>query len=403
MQSITATRWHLVSIGILVCIVTLGSTTGIVAADPAGVAITGTAVSDAELETGDTITITPTVQYASSESGSFEVREVTVTDTAGTRFARVGNIGVLGSGETLDVPLQATFETAGDRHLTVHVRGTQYDDNGSVERLVHREYPVYVSVTEPTTETETKPQVRIEPESAVAGADTEVNVTVSNGADSAISNVSLQLAGSTEQVTTQTQLQPVIHAHNSSTFQFQIQPSTAGPQTLTATLRYGDGDRVVATERVSVAAPQDDASVFATARTHNGSTTLQYHITNRGNRPLTEVVVGGSTAGSTLPTVSVKRIPPATTETVTASVNGQPTGTATITASYTVGSQSGQTEQTVTFETTPNQTVAQQTQEQNSSSLFSDGAILAPGLFLIGGIVTVGVAIGYRNWQTRDL
>lgn len=403
MQAIAIKRWQLVSIGLLVCVLTLGSTVGVVTADPAGVAITTTTVSNDELEPGDTVTITPTVQYASSESGSFEVGEVTVTGPDGTHYARVDNIGVLGSGDTVDVPLQATFETVGDKQLTVHVRGSQYNANGSIERLVHREYPVYVSVSEPPTMEETAPQLHINPQSAVVGAEANVGVVVSNGGDDPIANISLQLTGSTGQIETKTQLQPIIQAHNSSSFQFSIQPSTTGTQTLTATLHYGDGERTIATEQIAVAPAHDDASVYATTNMHNGSTRLKYHVVNKGNRPMTDVIVTGSSPNSALPTATIDRIPPATTETVTATINGQPSGAATISATYAIGTSTEQTEQTVKLKTA-NQSMSEQMHETNSTTPLSNTPpLIGPGMFLIGGIATAGIAIGYRNWRTQNL
>ncbi len=44
-------------------------------------------------------------------------------DSSGTKHSEANQIGVLGAGDTAEVPVSARFATAGDKRLTVHVRG----------------------------------------------------------------------------------------------------------------------------------------------------------------------------------------------------------------------------------------------------------------------------------------
>ncbi|AUV82632.1 hypothetical protein C2R22_14110 [Salinigranum rubrum] len=54
----------------------------------------------------------PTIQHASTGSGGFEVTEVAVVDPSGTQHTEANGVGVLGAGDTAEVPL-ARFATAG--------------------------------------------------------------------------------------------------------------------------------------------------------------------------------------------------------------------------------------------------------------------------------------------------
>jgi hypothetical protein len=387
---------------LLAVLVVAGTTAGIAAAAPAAVTVSGMSVSDDEPETGDTITVTPTIRHSSSGSGSFEVTQVTLEDASGTQYAEADDLGTLGTGDTIDVPLRATFENAGEKKLLVRVRGVSYGPDGNWNQVLHIKQPTHVTVSEPATETETPPQVNVMAGDLTEGVESTVRVTASNGGDDAVSNLSIQLSGAG--VTgTQTKLHPTLDAGNSTTVEFDVRPSAAGPQQLNATLEYGSGDSVTVSESVDVAPVRDDAAVYATLAEQDGESVLRYRVSNHGNAPLTNVVLSGAAVGEALPTTVIGSVAPGESATATVELNERPSGPATVSAVYEVGSTTGQTDQTVTFatqggtasasETTATPTAAS-TDTETSEQLLPFGM-----LPFLGGVVAAGSVLGYRHWR----
>jgi hypothetical protein len=217
-------RGWIVGLAALLCLLLVGSAVGGAASTPASVSVTSATVSEDEPTTGETVVVTPTIRHSGAGSGSFEVTEVTLVDEAGTEHAEANKLGVLGAGDTIDVPLGASFDTAGEKRLTVHVRGKQYADDGRLVRVVRVTHPAYVSVSAPSEATETKPQLHVETTDAVAGAETSVAVTVSNGGDDDTTDLSVRLESLDGEMHSQTALEPVLAAENSTTFRFDCGP-----------------------------------------------------------------------------------------------------------------------------------------------------------------------------------
>ncbi|SDZ76635.1 Uncharacterized conserved protein [Haloplanus vescus] len=379
------------------CALVVGGGMSVVEASPPAVTVSSVSVSDDEPETGDSITVTPTVRLSGEGSGTFEVTEVTLEDASGTQYSEADSLGTLGAGDTIDVPLSATFDTAGRTKLLVHVRGMQYDADGNRLGVVTTMHPTYVTVSEPSTETETPPQLNVDTEDLVAGSESTVTVTVSNGDDEQVTDLSLRLSGLGEN---QTRIQPELGAHNSTTFTFDVTPPEAGTHSLDATLTHADGS-VSTNESVTVQSLNGEAVVHATTVTENGSTDLRYHVANHGNAPIENVVVSGAAVGTALPTTVIQSVEPGTTETATVELNERPTGPATISATYDVGSTTGSTDQSVRFanETADAESASQATTE-------TPGSGTAPATFgavplLTGGVVAAGSIIGYRSWRGR--
>ncbi|MFC7166943.1 hypothetical protein [Halospeciosus flavus] len=308
---------------------------------------------------------------------------MTLVDADGTVHSISDELGTLGAGDAVTVPLQATFETAGAKQLTINVRGKQYDASGDLVKSVHIEHPVYVTVSKPAQPAKTKPQVQIQTEPAVVGAETSVAVTVSNGASHPITNLSVQLLSPRPGINNQTTIQPALGAHNETTFDLTIQPQVSGKQSLKAIVQYGQSKSVVATTTITPSPLVDKTTVYATVVEQNGSALLQYHVTNNGNAPLTDVFVTGETGGTDLPAATIESVKPGTSETATVPLNGHPSGNATITATYEIGTSTGETAQTVQFDDT--------TIETSNSGIVPGG--LLP--FLIGGVFVVGSCLGY--------
>jgi len=387
---------------VLTGLLLVAGTTTAVAVNPAHVSVSSTSVSDDEPTTGDTITVTPTIRHSGSGSGSFEVTQVSLESEGGTTYDESQRLGTLGSGDTLDVPLAATLRSAGKQKLVVRVRGIKYGADGKWDDIVHVTHPLYMTVSVPSTSTETKPQLSVEADGLTAGVESTVRVTVSNGGDDAVSNLSLGLTGLGAE--DRTALRPTLDAGNSTTFEFDVRPSEAGTHSLNATLQYGNGESVAVSEQVEVASLRDGASVYATLAERDGSTVLRYRVTNHGNAPLENVVVSGAALGSSLPTAAIPTVEPGTSATITIDLNERPSGPATVSAAYEVGSTTGQVDQSVRF-TEPTQTATatandstgteEPTERSNRESRFTPLSILT------GGIVATGSILGYRNWRDR--
>jgi hypothetical protein len=389
---------------LLVCLLLVASAAGVAVAAPAYVSVTSATISEDEPETGDTIIVTPTIRHSGSGSGSLEVTEVTLIDETGERHADIDDLGVLGAGDTIDVPLSASFDTAGDKRLTVHVRGKQYDADGKFVRVVHVTHPAYVSVSAPSTSTSTPPQVQIEAGRAVAGAETSVAVTVSNGGDEKLTDLSLRLEGLDGGIESKTALSPKLAAGNSTTFRFDVRPVESGEQTLKATLRYGDGNSVEAFDVVDVEPLRDEVSVHATVVEENESLVLNYRVTNHGNAPIEDVTLSGETANGSLPRATIATVGAATSETVTVELASQPTGTATVTAAYDVGETTGQVGQSIRFDADSGASVtagdeSTDVESPSDTSLFGTSTFMTG--ILTGGVVVAGTLFGYRGWRNR--
>jgi len=87
------------------------------------------------------VTITPTIQNSESATQSAQLTEVSVTGPSTLESA--DNIGRLGPGNSVEVPLSTAFEEEGQHRLTVYARGTDADGG-----LFVVEKPVYITVEE---------------------------------------------------------------------------------------------------------------------------------------------------------------------------------------------------------------------------------------------------------------
>ncbi|WEL26786.1 S-layer domain [Haloferax volcanii] len=391
----------IVGLVMLLCLLTVGSVVGAAAAAPAHTAVTGVSVSEEDPETGDRIIITPTISHSGSGSGSFEVTEVTVEDSSGTKHSEANQIGVLGAGDTAEVPVSARFDTAGDKRLTVHVRGRYYDSDGATSEIVHLKHPVFVTVSEPSTSTTVPPRVHIETHNAVAETDTTVTVTVSNGDDEALTDLSLRLDSVDGEMQSRTAITPVLAAENSTTYEFTVEPSEAGETALKATLRYNDGESVEAFDTVQVESLRDDVSVYATAFEENDTVSVRYRVTNHGNAPIDDVVISGVSNESQLPTTSLQSVDAATSKTVVVDVNERPSSTATVAATYDIGETTGQATQSVQFDSSAASTGTNAlTVNLGSVDPSNTSTFLLSGFF--GGLVVTALLFTGRRWVRDD-
>jgi uncharacterized membrane protein len=250
-----------------------------------------------------------------------------------------------------------------------------------------------------------RPQIHVTTEQAVAGAETTVEVTVSNGGDDQLRDLRVQLASADGEMPVKTALEPVLAAENETTFRFDVTPPEAGEGTLEATLTYGGGERVTATEDVTIEPLRDDVSMYATVTEQYDRLVLQYRVTNHGNAPIEDVSVSGRSESGPLPMATVSTVEPKSTETVTVELNGRPTGTATLDAAYEVGDRTSTAEQSVALAdaTDDADDASTATATPTATNAVEDAGLVGSSPFLSGavaGIVAItGLFVGYGRWR----
>jgi hypothetical protein len=378
-------------VALLCCSLVAGAGVAIGSPSDLYVTVSDVSVSNDEPETGDAITVTPTISHSGEYSGGFQITEVELIAPGQGEVARAENLGAIGSGETLSVPLGVTFDTAGEKRLLIRVRGAREDSDGNLQQLGYIERPVYVSVSEPSSDPATPPRVRIDAEQGVAGTDVPVTVTVSNGDDEEITDLSLRLDGVHGNIDAQTRILPSLGAENMTTFRFTVTPQEASETTLKATLRYGDDESVEAFQPIQVESLSEDVDVYASVVEQNESTYLEYRVTNQGNAPITDVAISGTAGDTPLPSATVATVDAASSETVTVPI-GALSGTVDVEATYNIDGSTATTERTVSLNGSAG--------AQQSISAPDDGSggipLSAIGVALVG---LTGVTLaGYRQW-----
>ncbi|MFB6301842.1 MAG: transglutaminase [Haloferacaceae archaeon] len=399
------TRWvqSILLVGLLCCSLVAGAGVAAGSHSDLYVTVSSVSVSNDEPTTGEAITVTPTIKHSGEYDGGFQITEVELIAPGQGEVARAENLGAIGSGESLDVPLGVTFDTAGQKRLLIRVRGAKEDSDGNLQQLGYVERPVYVSVSEPAaSDPATPPRVQIDAGRAVAGSTVPVTVTVSNGDDAEISDLSLRLDGVHGNVDAQTRISPSLGAGNMTTFTFDVKPQEATETTLKATLRYGDGKKVEAFRTVQVEPLREDVDVFASVIEKDGTTVLQYRVTNHGNAPIRDVAIAGQAGDAHLPSATVDTVGPASTQTVTIPLGSAPSGSATIEASYAIDGSTGTAERTVSLTGSAATGSSDGAEAQQSISApvggsDSGGLPLSAIGVALAGLVGVTV-VGYREW-----
>ncbi|GGM69932.1 hypothetical protein J2752_001897 [Halarchaeum rubridurum] len=357
------------------------------------VTVSDVAVSDDNPTTGDLVTITPTIRHSDSGDYGFHINEVTLTDSNGERIAEADDLGTIGGSETLDVPLRASFDSAGDKHLTLHVRGITVNSTGHTQTVSKVSYPVYIDVDAPSSsDPEPAPRVHIDADSMVAGAESTVTVTVSNGGEDTLSDVTLRLDDFGDTIDAQTRMRPTIPAENMTTFTFTVTPDEAGDVNLKATLTAED-ESVTGLTSTTVDALEDDVRVDATTVRENDTTLLQYHVANAGNAPIEDVLVTADSPDGSLPSASVERVNASASETLTVPVGSAP-ASATLDVSYTVGGDTSSTTETIGA-TGLESTDSDVTNATGQNAFLSGGVggiSLGSIALLFGGVVVGGIA-----------
>ncbi|WP_049900204.1 COG1361 family protein [Natrinema altunense] len=396
-----STRLLTVLVAGLLCCSLLGGVGAVTASSTSNVYVTVSdiAVSDDDPTTDDAITVTPTIRHSSGHDGGFQVTQVVLEAPDRGKVDDADDLGSIASGETIDVPLQTTFDTAGEKRLIVKVRGIKEDADGNTQQVGVIERPVYVSVSEPSSDSATDPRLRIDANRAVAGTEIPVTVTVSNGDDEALTDLVAHLDGDGT-VEEPTRIHPTLEAGNMTTFDFRVRADEAGQSSLEAALEYDDGNRVETVQSIRVEPLREDVDLYASVLERNESTVLQYRVTNRGNAPIDDVSVSGQTGSERLPGATIATVDAASAETVSIPIDETLTGTAEIEAAYTIDDRRNRT--TRTIEITGATATESDIASIGGQSIIAAGASGAGSLF--GAVIVLlglgGISfLGYRQWN----
>ena len=310
--------------------VLLAGLVGSAAAADARVTLTDVTVTPATPTAGAPITAETTVRLSAGSNTPLRLDEVTVVDADGNALGRATDLGRLSPGETLGVPVTFTVGSPGTYDLALVVEGR--DEDGDDVRATR---PLSIGVERGG------PQVELETDGLVVGADRPVQAVVSNPTTAPLREITVRV---TDPATGERlrRTVPTLAAGASTTLNFSVQASDAGEVALTvsSTFRTPTGANVTTTasRQVRVAAfasdvgvraqrvqpadstqqgaagladllggagaggggalqPQDDGSP-------SGSSTVAVTVTNFGNAAVEDVVVAAeSPDGAVLPAV----------------------------------------------------------------------------------------------------
>lgn len=331
---------------VLVALVVLVSVTSIaatVSAAQTDVSIQSVETSVEQPAPGEPFTLTAEIANLQSSSGSVDVTDVFVRkDSSTSEYARIENVGSIAAGGSLSIPLTLSIDEPGETRLTVHV--VVKDESGDHHRV---NYPLYVDVQEPD-----EAVVSFTTPDLVAGQESTVDVTVSNGDDGTLSNVRLDLGGDAR-IKNPERVSAAIKSGTQTTHTYQATFPEAGEHTLNASLTYkmdqGSTRTVHRNVTVDVAAANVDTTLTAAARDVNGSPAIQTTLTEYGNVELRNVQVRAVADGDVVARALARNVPAEGSRTVTLDGSDIPAGSVTIVAQYTAAGERQTTETTMQY------------------------------------------------------
>jgi len=316
---------------LLVIALTVGTVavggSGVTTAQSSQVVVQSATVDPETPRIGEDVTVRATIRNFESSTVAAEINAVTLRSKNGI-ITSVDDPGTIGPGGTVELPLTTSFQTAGQKRLTVWVYGQS--SNGGVFNV---KYPVTVTVEDRS------PDVQLSLSSPnERSTETQVNVTMANGADTNISNLELSLSGPNATVEDARRVNASLGRGRERVVPYDVTFASAGTQPLTATLDYRDGDgdaQSVSTSRTFEVEPTDvDAELDAEVIRENDTARIDASVTNFGNVPLERVRIRAEADGETVARKLVSDVPTETTRTVSISESSLPAGSVRLYATY---------------------------------------------------------------------
>jgi len=311
-------------------------------ASAANVSIQSVETSVDQPAPGEAFTVTTTVANLESSSGPADVTDVYIRRASGSgELARIEDVGTIAAGGSIGIPLTLDIEKTGGQRLQVNV---VVKDGGGYRRV---QYPLYVDVQEPD---EASVSVST-PEDLVAGQESPVNVTVSNGDEGTLSNVRLELDGDAA-IENPERVSAAIQSGSQVTHAFDMTFAEAGERTIDATVTYSMNGTTRSIDRaitVGVEEATVDAELTATTTTVNGSSAIEASLTEFGNVELRDGQVSAVADGEVLTRTLVPDVGAEETRTVTLDGDDVPAGEVTVVAQYTAAGEEQTAETTVDY------------------------------------------------------
>ena len=271
---------------LVVSLVVLGSAVAVVpaAAADARLTLTGTTVTPATPTVGAPITAETTLRLSAGSNTSMTVDEVRVVERNDTDevYGTATDLGRLSPGETLDVPVTFAVDEAGSHDLQLVAVGTD-----SAGDSVQATRPLTVGVERG------EPQVELDTDEYVAGAETEVEATVSNPTTAAIRDVELSVTDPGQENGVSI---PTLAAGASQTVNLSVVVPESGDRSLELTTNYTTPNGVelqsTATRQVTVDSLRTDVGVRVQTAQADGTQQQAGDLTG---------LLGGGAAGSLQP------------------------------------------------------------------------------------------------------
>jgi hypothetical protein len=302
-----------------------------------GIHISDVNVTPETPQAGETVTLTTTVKNEGDTP--FDLSQVSLIRWDESSTVGTTNLGTVGPGEEIQVPLTTEFEEEGTKRFEVRASG---DGRG----IGSVQYPVSVDVTDSPVE------VDASSDTAAVGAWTPVSVEVSNGGAGEIRGVSVTADGygfTTEREGFITNLS----AGETGTVDVLVSSDSVGSEKVTASVRYtnDNGNSLSAqdTTRVSF----EERSHELTLRGSTSENGIEATVANLGNAAVQDVRVRG---GAAVSSAEVGDVDARSSETVGMNVTGvERERTVELTATYELDGE--RRTETTTVEYTPRSNV----------------------------------------------
>jgi hypothetical protein len=356
----------------------------------ATVSVANVTVTPEQPNPGEQFTVRVTIQNAQSSSNAYQVTDVYVRRPNAARdLARVENLGTIPPGSRMSVPVTLSLDKVGSRNLRLYIAGRS---GGDVQTL---QYPLLVTVRRGG------PQVNVETGEAVVGTEATVRVQAVNGEDQPIRNVRLTLAGENATLVNDSRVAPTLGAGESRTFPFAVTPTTRNATLrteLTYTTPSGTTRVVRDVTRLRAEPLEEDVAIDAQVLGEGADPPVAVDVSNFGNAPLEDVVVGIAANGSTVARRPAAPIPPGATGTVRFNVTGVSADELGVRAEYETGERSGTVETTVRYRTNPGRIeLTGVDYEREGERIHLSGSVSNVGL---GGVDAVVVSVVPRQGVT---